>query len=325
MNFEHLSLLFSIFVCLFMASFYVISLYLWSHQNRFNRNDPQIIKRRFISVILTSLLSVFLVNQLSNQNIDRPDLLEWIGFRFDMVNLFKSILFTLFLTLLLFLGPIVQHSTSNYLSSLNMKLYEQPNNSKINDLNTFQNFFSHLKSELNEFFSFFEREKLKKNFSDYCFLRNYIVSPFTEEFVFRSCMLPLLVHNLGLIKSIFLTPLFFGLAHLHHIVEGLMNKEAPFKYLFAQHMFQFTYTYIFGVYSSYIFLRTGNFFASFLNHSFCNYMGFPNFGELIHELEGKTRKLLIIAYLTGFVTFFTLLNYATSPIYFDNRVFVKYF
>jgi len=34
--------------------------------------------------------------------------------------------------------------------------------------------------------------------------------PFTEEFVFRACMLPVLVPSLGENWSLFLCPLFFG-------------------------------------------------------------------------------------------------------------------
>lgn len=41
-NFENLSIYASVTACIFMASFYVISLYLWSKQNRYNRNDPSV-------------------------------------------------------------------------------------------------------------------------------------------------------------------------------------------------------------------------------------------------------------------------------------------
>lgn len=334
-NFEYLSTPLSILVCLFMASFYVISLYLWSHQNRYNRNDPSVIKRRFISVTITSILSFLIVYMLADNRIGEVKktgsfIHEWIGFRIDLKNLVLSISFSMILTVILFLGPLVQHFVSNYLFSLSMKLYERKNNDlrsdiNINELNTLGNLSSFCKSEINSVLSLFTVSKLKKNFSDFCFLRNYLVSPFTEEFVFRSCMLPLLIHNLGLAKSIFLTPLFFGLAHLHHIIEGVMNNESSLKFLLVQHCFQFAYTYIFGVYSSYLFLRTGNFFASFLSHSFCNLMGFPNFAELLNEFVGKTKLLLIVVYILGFVCFFSFIWHLTDPSLFDNHTFVEYY
>lgn len=50
-------------------------------------------------------------------------------------------------------------------------------------------------------------------------LRNFVVAPATEELVFRSCMLATIRFS-GVPVSkrtmIFTTPLYFGLAHLHH-------------------------------------------------------------------------------------------------------------
>lgn len=41
-------------------------------------------------------------------------------------------------------------------------------------------------------------------------LRNQIIAPFTEELVFRACMLPMLVPCTGLGPAVFTCPLFFG-------------------------------------------------------------------------------------------------------------------
>lgn len=51
-------------------------------------------------------------------------------------------------------------------------------------------------------------------------LRNYIVAPVTEEFVFRGCMVPLLRDQFSPISTVLLTPVFFGVAHFHHILAG---------------------------------------------------------------------------------------------------------
>ena len=266
-NFENLSLSTSTFTCLFMASFYVISLYLWSKQKRFNRNDPSVIKRRFISVLITSILSLLIVcclaqpeksgkrkTRVSKQNYEYFPLNHFIGFRLD--TFVTSVTSAMFLTLILFTGPIVQHVVSNYLFNLSLKLYDYTNDSAetthitpqktLNQLNTFENFIDYVKTEVASVVRGFKPDNMLNKLQDFCFLRNYIVSPFTEEFVFRSCMLPLLVHNVGVSTAVFVTPLFFGLAHLHHIIEGLMFNES-FMHLLVQHLFQFTYTYIFGV------------------------------------------------------------------------------
>lgn len=158
---------------------------------------------------------------------------------------------------------------------------------------------------------------------DPCFLRNYLISPFTEEFVFRSCMLPLVTPKLFSQTAILTTPLFFGVAHLHHIVEGLKTNSASLTQLVSQHLFQFAYTYIFGVYSSYLFVRTGCFFPTFISHSFCNFLGFPHIDELLTSSGLKTSKriVIILCYIGGVVLFFNILNPFTDPTLFNNTLY----
>ena len=248
-------------------------------------------------MIITSILSVILIYFLGS-NQPQSSLAEdkssfqyihmWIGFRFDLNNLVKSVLVSFFLTMILFAGPLVQ--------------------------NVVNGSFQHALKTPNKL----------EAFNDLCFWRNYILSPFTEEFVFRSCMIPLLIPHLGITKSVLITPLFFGMAHLHHIIEGYFVNDQELKSLCALHLFQFSYTYIFGAYSSFLFIRTGSFFASFLSHSFCNLMGFPNFVEIISDYDGLTRIALVISYLVGCVLFFCLLFTLTVPLFYDNQIFDKY-
>jgi prenyl protein peptidase len=168
------------------------------------------------------------------------------------------------------------------------------------------------------------RNALKESVSDMTFWRNYVVSPFTEEFVFRSCMLPLLVHQLGFTKAILAGPLFFGVAHLHHIVEGYFADELPLDLLVVQHCFQFAYTYLFGVYSSFLFLRTGDFFPCLVCHSFCNFMGFPNFRQLAHGFGARVKCALILVYVVGLGAFAATVGPLTEPSDFNNQVFIWY-
>jgi prenyl protein peptidase len=335
LNFEHLGSFTSVLSCFSMASFYVISLYLWSKQNRFNRNEPSVIKRRFISVILTSVLSLLFVYYLAqhdqndnNTNSNSHPLNIWIGFRFDFVNVIKSVIITLFLTVILFIGPIVQHFIRDYFDFLqlkNKKTNKKANNDDENDKG-FKNIFNYIYYSIKYLFS-------KKNFNklvrqDLCDLgvwRNYIISPFTEEFVFRSCMLPLVLPTLHVQKTVYITPLFFGIAHLHHMIEGILTTNMPFKYILLQNLFQFSYTYLFGLYSSFLFLRTGNFLASFLNHSFCNYMGFPNINELMNDFKGYMRLFIIFVYVFGLFMFCYLLTGLTNPQFYENHVFNKFY
>lgn len=47
------------------------------------------------------------------------------------------------------------------------------------------------------------------------------MAPLSEEFVFRACMMPLILQSFSPLASVFITPLFFGVAHVHHIIERL--------------------------------------------------------------------------------------------------------
>ncbi|NWZ29952.1 FACE2 protease, partial [Alectura lathami] len=56
---------------------------------------------------------------------------------------------------------------------------------------------------------------------DVRWLRNQVVAPLTEELVFRACMLPMLVPCTGPGPAVLACPLFFGVAHFHHVIEQL--------------------------------------------------------------------------------------------------------
>ncbi|KAL4593591.1 CAAX prenyl protease 2 [Arapaima gigas] len=61
--------------------------------------------------------------------------------------------------------------------------------------------------------------------NDMQWLRNQVVAPLTEELVFRACMLPMLVPCTGPTAAVFICPLFFGVAHFHHVIEQLRFKR----------------------------------------------------------------------------------------------------
>ncbi len=98
-------------------------------------------------------------------------------------------------------------------------------------------------------------------------LRNLVAGPFSEELVFRSCMLPLVVGSgAGRLATIVATPLFFGLAHLHHAVGLVRSGQATVREAAMRVLFQVGYTTVFGAYAAFVLLRTGTFVAIFLLH-----------------------------------------------------------
>jgi prenyl protein peptidase len=125
--------------------------------------------------------------------------------------------------------------------------------------------------------------------------RNIIVAPLSEELVFRSLVISLyLLAKVSPTRIVFTTPLIFGMAHLHHLYTNLRSQTPPgCKYppliawlqCIAVSLFQFTYTSLFGFFAAFALLRTGNVYGVVLVHSFCNWMGVPQFWGRIGQYE----------------------------------------
>jgi prenyl protein peptidase len=77
-------------------------------------------------------------------------------------------------------------------------------------------------------------------------------------------------------QIVFLTPLYFGIAHVHHLYEfHITHPEVPKLMATLRSLFQFTYTSLFGFFATFLYLRTGNVYICILAHTFCNWMGLP--------------------------------------------------
>ncbi|KAK8970205.1 CAAX prenyl protease 2 [Platanthera guangdongensis] len=121
--------------------------------------------------------------------------------------------------------------------------------------------------------------------------RNYVVAPFTEELVFRACMIPLLLCSGFQTQSIiFFGPIFFSL--------GL----------------QLGYTVVFGWYATFLFIRTGNIISAIIAHIFCNAVGLPI------VFSPRTRGLATIAFIVGLASFSWFLFPASNPILYNSSL-----
>ncbi|KAI0431518.1 CaaX protease [Xylaria sp. FL1042] len=114
-------------------------------------------------------------------------------------------------------------------------------------------------------------------FSEWIRWRNIVAGPFTEEVLFRSASVPLmLIAQTSVARTIFLSPVIFGLAHFHHFYEfRVTHPHEPVVTGLLRSLLQFTYTSLFGAYATFLFLRTGSLLAIFVVHAFCNTMGLP--------------------------------------------------
>ncbi|KAI2651305.1 CAAX prenyl protease 2 [Labeo rohita] len=161
--------------------------------------------------------------------------------------------------------------------------------------------------------TYYDSRSWSKCVKDLRWLRNQVVAPLTEEFVFRACMIPMLVPCTGPTAAIFISPLFFGVAHFHHITEQLrFGQDTVFEILTCA-AFQFVYTYIFGAYTAFIFIRTGHLVGPMLCHSFCNQMGFPAIGSVLHHPQ---KPVVLLSYQLGILLFLILLFPFTDPAFY---------
>lgn len=107
--------------------------------------------------------------------------------------------------------------------------------------------------------------------------RNLIAGPVTEEMLFRTASIPLmLLSQAGIRTTVFFSPVIFGLAHFHHFYEFRLSY--PGVRIFAallRSVFQLGFTSMFGAYATFIYVRTGSLLAVCVVHAFCNAMGLP--------------------------------------------------
>ncbi|VDM62308.1 unnamed protein product [Angiostrongylus costaricensis] len=118
-------------------------------------------------------------------------------------------------------------------------------------------------------------------------------APLTEEIAFRCCCASLLSDCLSPALTIIVSPLFFALSHFHHVVDDTRQGVTLSLSIFTR-AFQFTYTYLFGAFATYLFLSTGHALAPIVTHAMCNSLGLPLFKEIgIHFQRCLTKAFFI--------------------------------
>jgi len=129
--------------------------------------------------------------------------------------------------------------------------------------------------------------RLVESLSSWQGYRNYVAGPITEEVIYRSTLVSLhLLAKVSRTKIVFLTPLYFGIAHLHHFYEfTLTHPHTPLVPALLRSVFQFGYTTLFGWIADFIYLRTGSIYACIIVHTFCNWVGLPRFWGRLRRRE----------------------------------------
>jgi prenyl protein peptidase len=142
-------------------------------------------------------------------------------------------------------------------------------------------------------------------------IRNLLAAPITEEMCFRSGLVSfLLASNVSPSRTLWLSPLPFALSHVHHVIDLVIHQGWHPVDAIARCLFQVVYTTIFGWLAAFFLLQTGHYAALVITHSFCNYMGFPDFGAIANHPRLRQLKFAFIGGILGFVL---LLKPLTSP------------
>ena len=117
-------------------------------------------------------------------------------------------------------------------------------------------------------------------------------------------MIPLLLPHLGPKWTALIVPLFFGVAHVHHMMEHIGSGRMTVGQAVLVALGQTCYTSLFGIFSAFLFLRTGHLISAVVAHALCNVYGLPE----IWLVPQHPRPLLVsAAYLGGLLTFLSLL------------------
>ncbi|OWZ16332.1 Prenyl protein protease [Phytophthora megakarya] len=286
----------AVIACSCMAAAYVGVLYTLPQAiRRLPRDHPTHILARFLLICIFCAICPFVLAVFYDHDEASMSFAQWLGIRWE--GLVQAVVVPLFATAVLFTGSLL----ANALRLLNVSKQFHSNGL----------WFAIKNSAL--YYSI-THDQLPS-------LRTYVLGPLTEEFVFRSCMVPLLVCAEFTVKQIVLgSPLMFGAAHLHHFMEYVRHGRSP-KDAALTVGFQLVYTSLFGAYATFIFLRTGHFASIFLVHVFCNVMGFPDLSFFNPESSLHPYRLVLLgAYFFGIYGFSLLLMPLTEPTMYSSEM-----
>ncbi|CDW91388.1 caax prenyl protease 2-like [Stylonychia lemnae] len=158
--------------------------------------------------------------------------------------------------------------------------------------------------------------------------KNLVLVPIFEELIFRACLINIFIEAniMSMHKCVLILPIFFAVAHLHHLYRQRHLPAEQFKRAALQKVFQIFYTQVFGIYAGYIYVYTGSLWAAIALHAQCNYFGFPSFGNLFdEEFPVLKRQIVGYLYLVGVVCFFNFFGFFMDPNYYNPWLLKHYY
>ncbi|GJP42639.1 hypothetical protein CLOM_g2181 [Closterium sp. NIES-68] len=218
--------LLSVLLCALISSLFVLSLYVWDIPRLLrgappaNRDEPRVVCQRITSVLGSCLASAAIVaaaaksGLLVDSHVPLPSIPRVLSLQPDY--LLPSLAFPLLLVVLLFLGPLAL-SAANWLQTLAADRHQHHH--KHQDYRALSGADGAGVVDADGAASV--SKPLLLPLQPYDLLlhaRNLLVAPLSEEFVFRAALCPLLLAGgFSVTSLVFICPLFFSLAHVHHI------------------------------------------------------------------------------------------------------------
>ncbi|CAN0291642.1 unnamed protein product [Ectocarpus sp. 6 AP-2014] len=296
--------------CWLGSTIFVVSLYLVpSKLRRLPRSHPSQIKARLTAVFCTSCATVLATCLLAQPAENGLPVRRWIGLGTNHLGV--ALVLPVLLTCCLFLGPLVTLVWVSHRLARNEVSPYGLSRPRVRPLP----WHAVARAEL--------VSKANLGAGTFGAIRNLVVGPIAEEVVFRGCSVPVLLGaGVSRTKIVWLSPLLFGFAHLHHALEWLRQGNSV-RAVAVGMLFQIAYTSVFGAFAAFVQLRTGHLVSSILVHMLCNFMGVPditfsiapgNPGESTRtSVLYKHRKRLWCCYVVGIFLFGGLIRPLTSP------------
>ncbi|SCU99918.1 LAMI_0G01684g1_1 [Lachancea mirantina] len=227
------------------------------------RDDVRVIKSRIRRITIISLINLAIIpwvhSLISKGEVSFLDSLINLGVvpglyvnghccRFDLSTFFRDLAHGIQIICTLYCGPLLD----------NLLCYVLTPGESLSEM------FSTVYNEVTNIWGF----------------RNYVFAPVTEELFYTSMVLnnylTTQVSDSEHRSAIWITPFFFGLAHIHHAFELISTGLYSWTQVLTSAVFQVSYTVIFGIFTNIVFMATGkNLWCCIVLHSFANYMGFP--------------------------------------------------
>lgn len=109
-------------------------------------------------------------------------------------------------------------------------------------------------------------------------LRDYLLAPLTEEINYRFILLKLLCPCFSKLNSCLISSFLFGFSHFHHYVLDTSKERTLFSTCC-----QFTFTFLFGMFASSMYLKSGYIITPIVLHAICNFLCLPDFETIIQN------------------------------------------